>query len=161
MLLVRAYLGSSTIHGIGLFAAELIPQGTRTWELTPPFDLILSSLEVQSLPGHARERFLHFAYHNSNDEYVLCWDDARFANHSNEPNTSFVAADIPYEYAVCDILAGEELTINYAQFDEDIARNAPAAFWLKHKGRSVGVSEITNHDRWRSSEAVRRRRATE
>lgn len=158
MLLIRTYLGASPIHGIGLFAAEFVPRGTRTWELTPPFDLVLTSLDVQALPTHARERFLHFAYHNSRDEYVLCWDDARFSNHAPEPNTRFVDADIPFEYAIRDILAGEEVTINYAEFDQDIARNAPAAYWLK-AARTAAVAEFSAHDRWRSSDGARRRRA--
>lgn len=31
MLLVKTRLGISSIHGIGLFADELIPKGTVTW----------------------------------------------------------------------------------------------------------------------------------
>jgi hypothetical protein len=34
MLLVKTTIAPSPIHGIGLFADQFIPQGTRIWEFT-------------------------------------------------------------------------------------------------------------------------------
>jgi hypothetical protein len=50
MLLVKTTIAPSTIHGIGLFADEFIPQGTRIWEFTPGFDLKLSSTFIENAP---------------------------------------------------------------------------------------------------------------
>ena len=41
MLLVRTYLDRSALHGIGVFAAELISATTVVWRFTPGFDLDL------------------------------------------------------------------------------------------------------------------------
>ena len=131
MLLVHTFIAPSPIHGIGLFAAEFIPAGSRTWELSPSMDLIVPKAEVSKLSPPARERFLHYAYLNSKDAYVLCFDDARFYNHGLPPNTKFVDGDIPYEVSTRDIEEGEELTINYSELDCD-SRKSPYGFFLTH-----------------------------
>lgn len=131
MLLVNTYIGPSSIHGTGLFAGKLIPEGTRTWELVPSLDLIIPRSELSTLPLLGREQFLHYAYLNSNDAYVLCFDDARFCNHSPEPNTRFVDGQTPYELAIRDIRAGDEITINYAELDCE-AYKFPDAFFMAH-----------------------------
>ena len=38
MLLVKAWVGVSNIHGFGLIAHEFIPKGTVVWKLVPGFD---------------------------------------------------------------------------------------------------------------------------
>ena len=36
---VKTIIKESDIHGIGLFADEFIPKGTKIWEFTPNFDI--------------------------------------------------------------------------------------------------------------------------
>jgi hypothetical protein len=65
MLLVKTEIGPSKIHGIGLFAAEFIPQGTHTWEFTPGFDLEFTKEDLQKLSEPSREQVLNYCYIDS------------------------------------------------------------------------------------------------
>ena len=55
---------------------------------------------------------------------ILCFDDARFVNHSDTPNVATNYAQDPYglDVALRDIAAGEELTMDYAGFEEQSGR---------------------------------------
>lgn len=126
MMLSRAKTGISAIHDVGLFAKEFIPKGTKVWEFTEGFDLVLTKEEVQNLSEAAREQFLNYAYlSKKSGKYVLCTDDARFFNHQIPPN---ITCRVPEGsgivealecFATRDIQAGEELTCNYEEFDAD------------------------------------------
>jgi uncharacterized protein len=116
MLLVPTYLDRSPLHGLGVFAARLIPTGTVVWRFTPRFDLELDPAVIAQQPPHFRERLMHYGYIDPRlDRYILCCDDARFLNHSDDPN---LAADFTrdrhgVDIAIRDIAAGEEMTVDY------------------------------------------------
>jgi SET domain-containing protein len=119
MLLVKTYLDRSSIHGIGLFAAERISKGTVIWRLSPDIDLLLDPAQVDRLAPPARAQIEKYTYLDRHlRRLVLCGDDARFFNHAEEPNCH----DLPDEaggttVAARDIEVGEELTSDYASFD--------------------------------------------
>ncbi len=120
MLLVRTLVDKSQIHGLGLFAAERIDEGTPVWRFTPGLDLDLdpSALEIQ--PALARERLAHYGYIDIRlNRYILCCDDARFINHSETPNlrSDFSLEPHGVDIATRDIMAGEELTIDYRSLE--------------------------------------------
>jgi uncharacterized protein len=120
MLLVRTTLGPSKIHGLGVFAAEPIAAYTVVWSFTPGFDLERDPADVDALPEHLRERLLHYGYVDKYlTRYVLCCDDARFFNHSDEPTlvSDRSAARHGVDRAARDIAVGEELTVNYDAFE--------------------------------------------
>lgn len=121
MLLVRTVRKSSSIHGLGLFADEPIPRGTPTWRFTPGVDVTIHPELLDRIPDAARSQFLTYAYLDIRTGlYVLCADDARFMNHSDEPT---VRGDYEVEpvfgvdIAARDIEPGEELTCDYTTFD--------------------------------------------
>ena len=123
MLLVDTKVLPSSIHGIGLFAAQDISRGTRVWEFTPGFDLHFTESQVRALPATARKQLENYCYkHLSKRTYVLVADDARFLNHSELPNITDYnmesLRDDAYSLANRDIKAGEELTVDYYEFDE-------------------------------------------
>jgi hypothetical protein len=96
--------------GWGVFATRLIPQGTITWALDS-LDQRFTPEQIAALPAYAR-RLLHtYSYVDGAGRHILCWDHARFFNHSCAANCLAVGYD--FELAVRDIQPGEELTDDY------------------------------------------------
>ncbi len=123
MLRVRTKLGVSRIDGIGLFADQFIPRDTVVWEYNPLIDLKLKKEEIASLAEGARQQVQKYSYRDElTGLYIFCGDDARFFNHSDEPNCIDVNWG-PFggrTIAGRDIEAGVELTCNYSTFDKDM-----------------------------------------
>ncbi len=123
MLLVKTYLDKSPIHGIGLFAAEPIPEGTVVWRLDPAIDLQLEPEVIDRLAPPARDQIEKYTYLDPVlRRHVLCGDVARFFNHDERPN----CRDLPdakggVTVAARPIAAGEELTCDYATIDVHFA----------------------------------------
>src|SRR3954463_3681095 len=121
MLLVPTRLAQSPIHGVGVFADAPILKGTPVWRFERGLDMEFSPDVVPSLPEHVRTFFAHYGYLDRNvGRIVLCFDDARFVNHSDAPNVATDYAQDRYglDVALRDIAAGEELTMDYASFEE-------------------------------------------
>lgn len=87
MLLIRARVGVSNIHGFGLIAQEFIPKGTVTWRLVPGFDCLFSEEELESFPQAVQDQVHHYGHYDPDlEKYVLCSDDARLPTiPSNRP----------------------------------------------------------------------------
>jgi SET domain-containing protein len=125
MLLVPTCLAPSPIHGLGVFAAAPIATGTPVWRFAKNLDMEFSPDIVPTLPPHVQEFFAHYGYLDRNvQRIILCFDDARFVNHSESANVTTDYAQDPYglDVALRDIAAGEEITMNYAQFEESTDR---------------------------------------
>jgi len=120
--MVKTVLKESQIEGIGLFANQDILKGTCVWEFKEGFDLEIDPAMTLSLSNHSREQFLKYAYlSKKSNNYILCFDDARFFNHCDSPNVSCHPNVDSLIEDICianrDILKGEELTCNYLDFD--------------------------------------------
>lgn len=100
--------------GCGIVATRDIPKGTITW-VKDQLDRILSPMEVDALPTVCRDTLLKYSYRNRHGDYVLCWDNTRFMNHSFTPNCITTAYN--FELAVRDIRKGEELTNDYGSLN--------------------------------------------
>ncbi len=96
--------------GWGVFATRLIPRGTIIWALDA-LDQRFTTDAIAGLPAYARELLDTYAYVDRRGDHILCWDNARFFNHSCAANCLSVGYD--FEIAVRDIQAGEELTDDY------------------------------------------------
>jgi uncharacterized protein len=121
MLLVPTRLAQSPLHGLGVFAAAPIAKGTPVWRFEPGLDMDFAPDIVETLPEHVREFFRHYGYVDRNlNRLILCFDDARFVNHCGMPNVATDYARDPHglDVAIRDIAAGEELTMDYAGFEE-------------------------------------------
>jgi SET domain-containing protein len=116
MLLIRTLLKPSDIHGLGVFAAEFIPKGTRVWEYREGFDHRVSEEFVEALPEPAQSTLRHYSALWGGG-YVVSADDARFLNHSESPNLQ-TFADPDCDVALRDIQIDEELLEDYREFDE-------------------------------------------
>lgn len=122
MLLVKTKLCINHIHGIGLFADEFIARGTIIWKFNPVIDISLCGEQIEKLAGPSCEQIKKYTYRAVNTElYILCGDDARFFNHSGEPNCLNFCNGREEDLTIArrDIEKGEELTCNYALFNMD------------------------------------------
>jgi len=117
MMIVPTFVGPSEIEGVGVFAAEPIKAGTAIWTLADKFDLILPTEELETLPEVQRNFIERYGYPHMTRAglTVLEFDNGRFMNHTDTPNTDFTKPDIAW--AIRDIAEGEEITCNYAEFD--------------------------------------------
>jgi hypothetical protein len=102
--------------GYGVFATKLIPKGTITWVLDD-LDQILEPSRVESLDPLRKQDVLKYSFRNQDGQYILCWDKARFVNHSFHANCVGTAYDL--ELAARDIYPGEQLTDDYGTLNLD------------------------------------------
>ncbi|MDE2071402.1 MAG: SET domain-containing protein [Patescibacteria group bacterium] len=122
MLLVKTTIGPSRVHGIGIFAAELIPKGTLMWKYVPGVDLALTQEEFAALPEPARAAIKNYSYRSKfTGRYIVPFDDSRFYNHSDTSNTGEgplidgESSDVALE----DIQPGDEIFNDYRITDAD------------------------------------------
>jgi SET domain-containing protein len=131
VLLVKTYLAASAVHGIGVYAAEPIEEGAIIWAFNPVLDILVSPEQLASLPDIGQNFLRKYAYpHAASPAYVLCADDARFMNHSDQPNirSIYPEGDLHgLDLAARLIQAGEELLCDYLTFDADHARKLGGA----------------------------------
>lgn len=127
-LLVKTFLQTSTIPeaGIGCFAGEFIPKGTKIWELNTAVDRIYTEQDYQRL-SELEKQFVNIYAYKHHNLYFVCVDNARFFNHSVD-NCNTIDPSTEYTtYASKDINQGEEILSNYFKFgssDEDAEFNS-------------------------------------
>jgi uncharacterized protein len=109
----------SPVIGHGVFATRFIPQGTITWA-GDPLDQIFSHQAERGFSPLVSQALEKYSYQNRKGERVLCWDHARFVNHSCDPTC--LAPGFDFEIAVRDILPGEQITDDYGtlNLEEDM-----------------------------------------
>jgi hypothetical protein len=97
--------------GYGVVATRPIPKGCITW-VQDKFDLVFAPQQLKELRPVYAKAVSKYAFANARGEYVLCWDLARYVNHSCHPTR--LRTGYNFEIAVKDIAAGQELTGDYA-----------------------------------------------
>jgi uncharacterized protein len=117
---VYTRLKPSKIHGVGVFAIVDIPKGTDVFADEDEPIVWIDKSTVEALPKPLGELYHSFAIikeekygcPRSFNNLTISW----YLNHSERPN---MTADSDYRfYAVRDIRAGEELTIDYRSYSE-------------------------------------------
>ncbi len=134
MFLKKTFIKFSDIHGIGCFAQEDIQKGEKVWELFPDLDIAIPVEKIHSYPEpvinflkmytygqQARSKVLEIytpeQQGGSKQVFILCGDNARHMNHSDDPNLIESEENPVINIAAKDIKAGEEITCNYYDFD--------------------------------------------
>jgi len=120
MLTVQTYLAPSQIHGIGLFAAENISQGTVIWKFNPNIDKVITRKKFiricREVDICTLKHLLNATYKRRGKFYYIT-DNARFINHSVD-GFNVALIDDYTEISIRDIKAHEELLENYnASYD--------------------------------------------
>lgn len=96
--------------GFGVVATSLIPKGTITW-VQDELDIVFSPEKPESFKPITKELFEKYSFRNNKGEHILCWDIAKYINHSFKSNCLSTAYN--FEVAIRDIEIGEELTDDY------------------------------------------------
>ncbi len=102
--------------GYGVVATKFIPQGTITWVLDD-LDRKFEPSYLQSLDPMMQKLLVKYSYRDYQGAYILCWDIARYVNHSFD--SSMIGTAYNFELAARDIYPGEELTDDYGYFNLD------------------------------------------
>lgn len=113
-------LANSDVHGIGCFTVHPIKSGALIASASP-LDINISQEAFDRLPESERQQIRH---HGHLDAVSGLWhvdfDMTRFANHSSKPNIQQRYHGMAYYIvAIQDVAAGEELLIDYADFEHD------------------------------------------
>jgi uncharacterized protein len=96
--------------GYGVVATKRIPKGTITWALDR-LDQSFDWEDIQKLDKTHRDLLDKYTFRDHQGKFILCWDLAKYVNHSYVSNCLTTAYD--FELAVRDIEEGEELTDDY------------------------------------------------
>lgn len=102
--------------GYGVVAKEFIPKGTITWVLDK-LDREFTPSELENMEPIYKDIFETYAYKNNKGNFVLCWDNGRYVNHSFNSNCLTTAYN--FELAIRDIQPGEQLTDDYGYLNVD------------------------------------------
>lgn len=98
------------VVGYGVVAKKLIPKGTITW-VQDDLDQIYNPVDIEKINPIMREYLETYCFTNNKGQKVLCWDNAKFVNHSF--NSSCMSTAYDFEIAIRDIQPGEQLTDDY------------------------------------------------
>lgn len=96
--------------GYGVFATQPIPKGTITW-VRDELDQSFQPPAISGLRKELQDVLEKYTFVDRVGTAVLCWDLARFMNHSC--NANCLGAGYEFEIAIRDIAVGEELTDDY------------------------------------------------
>ncbi len=96
--------------GYGVVAKKLIPKGTITW-VQDDLDQVYTDEDVKKLNPLMHNYLETYCFINGKGQKVLCWDIAKYVNHSFNPSCMSTAYD--FEIALRDIQPGEQLTDDY------------------------------------------------
>ncbi|WP_424492510.1 SET domain-containing protein [Salinimicrobium sp. GXAS 041] len=96
--------------GYGVVAKKFIPKGTITW-VQDELDQVFSPQQYEKMKPASREMMDKYSFRNNAGNFILCWDLAKYVNHSFQANCLSTAYD--FEVAIRDIFPGEQLTDDY------------------------------------------------
>tara|TARA_R100001129_G_scaffold62005_1_gene42171 strand:+ start:232 stop:591 length:360 start_codon:yes stop_codon:yes gene_type:complete len=114
MFLIDTYLDKSSIQGVGVFSKENIKKGRKIKEVRPEFEIRFNKTNLPRMPLALANFIQTHAYEENENEYCLGIDNEKYLNHSNDPSVDDEG------YALKDIKIGDEITIDYNNFDDNI-----------------------------------------
>jgi uncharacterized protein len=122
----RIEVRESSVHGRGVYAAQVISEGTRIIEYTG------QRVSWKAAPDDENDPHT-FNFGLENGEVInpeIEGNDARWINHCCDPNCEAIEEDNRiFIYAMRDIEAGEELFYDYAmEIDEPITEESKKKF---------------------------------
>jgi SET domain-containing protein len=127
MMMVETELRASPIHGIGVFLLEDVKKDEVIWRFDSRIDRVFANSELEAMPERLRSFLtVYSTYHEQSRLWVLCGDNGRHFNHSEEPNTVSCGVGFGDDIAATDLAAGTELTTDYRTICDAVRmRGAP------------------------------------
>ncbi len=113
MLIIKTKLKEVDGKGIGLFADQEIKKSQSVWAFNSIIDIKINKKDI---PEDAKEFFHIYAIDNGENNFYLNTDNARFINHSENPNIKSLGP-LKNNIVIRDIHIGEEITIDYNEID--------------------------------------------
>lgn len=113
MMIIKTSLKEIKGKGIGLICQEKVKKGQSIWRYNPIVDVIINKKDI---PKEAGKFYETYSVDYGNGRVMLNTDNARFMNHSKNPNTKSLGKKKD-NIALRNINQGEELTINYKEID--------------------------------------------
>ena len=89
-------MGTSKVHGIGLFSGENIEERSVVWQFNPFIDQVFSIRKFRTVSQSVNTFGLQHLYASSykrNNKYYYITDNARFINHSGDQYNIIFAND--------------------------------------------------------------------
>ncbi len=124
MMMVETELKPSPIHGLGVFLLRPVRKGELIWRFDGRIDRVYAPDEVASLPAHVQDYLATYCtWHEGTGVFVLCGDNGRYFNHSEEPTTVSNGISFGEDHAARDPAAGEELTSDYRTICDLVRRH--------------------------------------
>ena len=105
------------IVGYGVVANKLIPKGTITW-VQDELDQVYTEEEAKQLSPLMKTYLETYCFTNAKGQKILCWDYAKYVNHSFKPSCFSTAYE--FEIAIRDIQPGEQLTDDYGYLNLEV-----------------------------------------
>ena len=115
MFTVAVYIEKTKDKGFGVFANEVIKKDTIVWEFIKGLDIKIHESFIEKLNG-TQKKFIDTYFWKEGEYLYSSCDNSIFQNHSSTPN-SIVSGSL-YMVAAKDIAIGEEVTVNYSDFDD-------------------------------------------
>ncbi len=100
----------NNVVGYGVVAKKFIPKGTITW-VQDDLDQIYTDADILNINPIMHSYLETYCFVNNKGHKVLCWDNAKYVNHSF--NSSCMSTAYDFEIAIRDIRPGEQLTDDY------------------------------------------------
>jgi hypothetical protein len=100
----------SAEKGYGVVAKQPIPKGTITWVMDK-LDRVFTPIEIATIGADYQPIIATYCFIDAQGNYVLCWDNERYINHSFNANCITTAYD--FTIAVRNIEQEEEITNDY------------------------------------------------
>ena len=113
MLTIKTKLKEVPGKGIGLISDQEIKKGQTVWIYNPIIDITVKKKDVTK---EVKDFFDIYSCDLGGDIYMLNVDDARFINHSKNPNIKNLGS-YDKSIALKNIKKGEEITIDYNTID--------------------------------------------
>ncbi|PIB35981.1 SET domain-containing protein-lysine N-methyltransferase [Reichenbachiella sp. 5M10] len=104
------------VVGYGVFATQLIPEGTIVY-VKDSLELVIAPNEYRQHNHEMREVIDKYSYIDESGNRIVSWDFAKYVNHCCNCNS--ISTGYGFEIAIRDIHPGEQITDEYGIFNID------------------------------------------